>query len=293
MIISQIIGGLGNQMFQFAAGRALSIKHGVPLYLDISGFKGYNLHQGFELDKIFSCPLFVIDKDSTREYLGWQYSSMSRKLLFRLGLRKVFFNRLVYEPYFHYWPGFNDLSSPSYLIGYWQSERYFSEITDIIREDFDFREPISGYNLNVVEKIRSVNAVSLHIRRGDYAINPVTKSVHGLCTPEYYDSAISYIVKHVNKPHFFVFSDDIEWCKHNLKTPEAVTYVQHNVGSKSYNDMRLMSLCKHNIIANSSFSWWGAWLNSRVDKIVIAPRRWFNMGHHDIRDLYCPGWVVL
>ena len=293
MIISQIIGGLGNQMFQYAAGRALSIRHGVPLHLDITGFKGYNLHQGFELNKVFSCHVLLIDKEGIREYLGWQSSCLARKLLFRPGLKKFINSRFVFEPYFHYWKGFKELSSTSYLMGYWQSEIYFNEIADIIRQDFIFKEPISGCNLSLAEKINVNNSVSLHVRRGDYVENPKTNEWHGTCSIEYYNAAISYICDRFESLHFFIFSDDIEWVRANLKIPSPNTYVDHNKGQESYNDMRLMSLCKHNIIANSTFSWWGAWLNSNHDKIVIAPNRWFNSAQHDTRDLYCPGWVVL
>lgn len=292
VIISQIIGGLGNQMFQYAAGRALSTLRGVPLRLDVGGFTGYGLHQGFELERVFSCPVTLAEPQDVRVVLGWQSSRLARRLFARPVLRSLRNRHFMVEPHFHYWPGICNVPPPIYLTGYWQSERYFADVTQTIRTDFTFRQPMSSRNLELAEEIGAVSAVSLHVRRGDYANNPRTKATHGVCPLAYYEAAIHYIAERVEAPHFFVFSDDMDWVRANLKSQFPYSYVDHNQSTESYNDMRLMSLCKYHIIANSSFSWWGAWLNPRDDKMVIAPKKWF-ANSNDTKDLLPSGWKTL
>lgn len=200
--------------------------------------------------------------------------------------------RLVVEPHFHYWPGIREVSHNAYLAGYWQSEKYFSDASETIRADFTFRQPLSEQNAEMAERIGQGMSVSLHVRRGDYASNPKTNTAHGLCSLEYYRAAVLHMAEHIERPEFFVFSDDIAWVKANLEIDFPCWYVDHNQGTESYNDMRLMSLCRHHIIANSSFSWWGAWLNRDPDKIVVAPRRWFANGKRS-EDLLPASWVSL
>jgi hypothetical protein len=151
---------------------------------------------------------------------------------------------------------------------------------------------MSSRNLELAEEINTVNAVSLHVRRGDYVSNPRTMATNGVCPLSYYDSAIRYICARVDAPHFFVFSDDMDWVRENLNIDHPCRYVDHNCSTESFNDMRLMSMCRHHIIANSSFSWWGAWLNPREDKIVIAPKKWF-ANSNDTKDLLPFGWATL
>lgn len=292
MIISNIIGGLGNQMFQYAAGRTLALKRGVPLRLDIFDFANYGLHQGFELPQVFNCTLDIATKEDVQRILGWRGNSTLRKLLLRPGGVMFRGNRLVVEPHFHYWPEIKNSSRDCYLVGYWQSDKYFLEVDSTIRADFTFKSPLSNRNAELAECIKQVNGVSLHIRRGDYANNPKTNAMHGLCSLDYYQTAIHYISDRVKQPHYFIFSDDIDWVKDNLKMIMPCQYVDHNQGADSYNDMRLMSSCQHHIISNSSFSWWGAWLNSSASKIVVAPKRWF-ANQTDVRDLLPLGWVKL
>lgn len=291
-VISQIIGGLGNQMFQFAVGRALSIAYDTPLLLDIGDFTKYRLHQGFELARVFSCPVTLAEPQDISAVLGWQSSRLARRIFSRPSLRFLRNRHFMVEPHFHYWPGICNILLPNYLMGYWQSERYFADVAQIIRTDFTFRQPMSSRNLELAEEIGLANAVSLHVRRGDYVSDPKTTATNGVCPPSYFDTAIRYISTRVTAPHFFVFSDDMEWVRANLHIDHPRHYVDHNRGSESYNDMRLMSLCRHHIIANSSFSWWGAWLNPRDDKMVIAPKKWF-ANSNDSKDLFPSGWVAL
>lgn len=292
MIITQIIGGLGNQMFQYAAGRALSLRNDTMLALDISGFDSYELHQGFELQRVFSHPFEIASKVDIRRVLGWQSPASIRRIVSRKPFASLFRKRFVVEPHFHYWSEINNLSENCYLSGYWQSEKYFADVASQIRTDFTFQLPLENQNTELAKHVSQVNAVSLHVRRGDYAINPKTTATHGMCTLDYYQESIRYVAERVAQPHFFIFSDDIAWVKSNLKIDFPHVYVQHNRGAESYNDMRLMSLCRHHIIANSSFSWWGAWLNSSTEKIVIAPRKWF-ANQTDVKDLFPDGWVTL
>ncbi len=292
MLIAHVIGGIGNQMFQYAAIRALSLARQVPFSLDISEFTDYKLHQGFELERVFDCPIRIASKEEVFERLDWQYSPFMRRLLAR-PVMSVFRRRnIVFEPHFNHWSGIDDVPADSYLVGYWQSEKYFREVAQAIRTDFTFKSSLNLRNAEIVEQIKSTNAVSLHVRRGDYLQNPKVRATHGVCQLEYYRLAIQYVAARVQRPVFFIFSDDMGWVKKNLRIDFHCEYVDHNQGVESYNDMRLMSLCQHHIIANSSFSWWGAWINSRSDKIVVAPKRWL-AGAVNTSDVLPKEWVSL
>ena len=161
------------------------------------------------------------------------------------------------------------------MSGYWQSPKYFNSIETLIRKEFTFQKPLDSKNLEILNLIKNTISVSIHIRRTDFQIIN-SNDIHGFCSLEYYDEAINYIHTNVLMSKFFIFSDDINWAKENLKVPMNSYFVSGNTGEKSYIDMQLMSNCNHNIIANSSFSWWGAWLNSNPKKIVIAPKKWFS-----------------
>ncbi len=291
-MICNVIGGLGNQMFQYAAALELATVRGQSLYLDLSDFSGYRLHNGFELSRVFEGEFALAEEWQLRQILGWRGIRFIRKVLKRPQLAALRSSPFVVEPHFHFMPEFFDSPDNCYLVGYWQSERYFKVIEDIIRRVFAFKTSLSARNQELADEIASCNAVSLHIRRGDYANNAKTNATHGLCSLDYYKAAVHYISTRVKQPVFFIFSDDIAWVKDNLKMDFPCHYVDHNVDAESHNDMRLMSLCQHHIIANSSFSWWGAWLNPRVEKIVVAPRKWFANGTKT-EDLFPQGWVTL
>jgi Glycosyl transferase family 11 len=289
VIISNIIGGLGNQMFQYAAGRARSLKLDVPLKLDTRDFSGYQLHQGFELYRLFNCCAEIVTNADLTKTLGWQKSKLAQRILRKPQLKQFRYKNYVVEPHFNYWRDISQLKGNIYLDGYWQSEQYFIEFADKIRVDFTFKLPFSEKNAEIAKQISQANAVSLHVRRGDYVTN--RKNVFlGVCSLEYYQKAISQIKAKLDSPVFFVFSDDIDWAKNNLNLDKSSVFISHNKNVESYNDMRLMSLCKHNIIANSTFSWWGAWLNSNPNKIVITPLQWFANGQ-DAADLVPSTWV--
>lgn len=291
MIISNIIGGLGNQMFQYAAAKALSLKLGTELKLDIRGFSQYQLHQGFELLRLFNCEASIANNNDLKNVLSWQKSKHLIRLLRKDALKKLRNKNYVVEPHFNYWKAFNQLQEDVYLDGYWQSEKYFNEYADVIRKEFTFKPDFVAQNIALSNNIAQTNAVSLHVRRGDYVSNPKNGYI-GVCSLDYYSAAIDKICSAVSNSVFYIFSDDTDWVKSHLNLKNETVFVNHNKGLESYNDMRLMSLCEHHIIANSSFSWWGAWLGANPDKIVIAPKKWFASDKND-SDLVPENWLKL
>lgn len=292
VIICKILGGLGNQMFQYAAGRALSLEKHQMLRLHIADFNKHDIHQGFELQRVFNLSVNRADGEALRRVLGWQSYPLLRRALSRPGLTHFRRRNFIVEPHFHFWPAVTDVPAECYLAGYWQSQKYFDRVIPDIRSDFSFKSPISGRNVEIANEIGNSNAVSIHVRRGDYVMNARTNATHGVCSLDYYRTAMQHVAHCIETPRFFVFSDDIEWVRENLPFDFPCQYVDHNHGLESYNDMRLMSLCRHHIIANSSFSWWAAWLNPRTDKIVTAPGKWF-ANNNDVRDLLPKEWVAL
>lgn len=290
MIICQIMGGLGNQMFQYALGRALATKLNLQLRIDISGFERYRLHS-YQLSSVFA-GMEVATHEDLQNIIGWRASPVAKRLVAKPQLAWLRGKHFLVEPHLSYWSDIDGLTGPAYLVGYWQSEKYFRAFAPIIRESFAFMQPLSLQNQQVVDKIKNSQSVSLHIRRGDYVQNRQTLAIHGICSLDYYSNAIAYLAQHIEKPKFFIFSDDMEWVKSNLKIDFPCVYIDHNTDLESFNDMRLMSQCQHNIVANSSFSWWGAWLNANPDKMVIAPKKWY-ANQNDVRDLCPVTWVKL
>ena len=274
MICVKLFGGLGNQLFQYAAARQLADTHHTDLFFDLTWFKSPplgNTKRDFELSNynIKFHTLNGIDKFLCRLY--------GIRGLNKLPVLPKKFH-LYKEAGFNFEPVFFDLPDSSYLDGYFQSFKYFELIADQIRNELS---PVTDYgklDLEVKSKIESVESVSIHVRRGDYVTSKASMKTLGVCDLDYYDRAINEIVRRLGDPHFFIFSDDPEWSKENLKVPGSVTYVSHNSGPTAFQDIRLMSICNHHIIANSTFSWWGAWLNSSKEKIVITPKKWFSNG---------------
>lgn len=290
MIIAHIIGGLGNQMFQYAAGRALSLAHNVPLYLDVQDFKGYELHNGYELHRLFDVQASIATNWDVFQVLGWRAISPLRRKLFHQKFSKFRGAHLFVDSLFAEMPCLIDMPSSSYLMGNWQSEQFFGDIEEIIRSDFTFKLSMSKRNAELADMIKSVNAISLHVRRGDIASNPTSLAFHGLCSLDYYRQAIELVAARVTDPEFVIFSDDMDWVRKNLNIGFPCHYIDTNNGSESYNDMRLMSFCNHHIVANSSFSWWGAWLSNGEHKVVVAPKKWFAKSY-DSSGIVPPSWI--
>lgn len=290
MVISHLLGGIGNQMFQYAAGRALSLGSNQPFLLDLNDFSNYRLHHGYELSRVFNVNVESASTLTLHEMLGWRANSLAKRVLRRPQFAWLRGGKFMAEPHFHHWPGFADLKGDCYLYGYWQSEKYFKSFESDIRQDFTFRAPLNGLNAELATKMANTQSVSLHVRRGDYVTNSKNRNLLKVCSIEYYRKAIDHIVGHVEHPVFYVFSDDMEWVRQNLFVGFTCVYVDHNRGDESYRDLQLMSLCRHNVIANSSFSWWGAWLNVNLEKQVIAPMNWFSNGN-DATDLIPTEWM--
>ncbi len=234
-----ITGGLGNQLFQYAYGRKLEIINKKKVIFDISFFNNIN---NKDTPRPFLLDRFNINPKS-------EFTNIPEKYLIRL-IKKIFHNITGKYPLY-------------------QSEKYFRKIKDIILMEFIPVSPLTTKVQDIVNNIRSKNdSVSIHIRRGDYVNNPH----HNLCDLEYYNQAINYIKEQIQSPFFFIFSDDIGWVKQNLKLENCI-YIS-NPDLKEYEEMIIMSQCKNNIIANSTFSWWSAYLNKNYDKIIIAPKQW-------------------
>lgn len=292
MIISHLIGGLGNQMFQYASGKALAMEKNTNLKLDISDFKNYKLHNGFELNSVFESNFEIASVQDVNKLLGLQSQSLYKKIIARPHFKFLRKSNFIVEPNLNYFEGIKYAKRNSYLQGYWQSEKYFKKYSNEIKSDFKFTSNLNSQNIELIKKFSTVNSVSIHIRRGDYLSNKRAYAFHGVCSLKYYTDAINYISNQISSPIFYIFSDDINWAIQNLKIKFPSFYISHNHGHDSFNDMRLISHCKHHIIANSSFSWWGAWLGNNQSKIVIAPKLWFNRSIQP-NDLIPEDWVKL
>jgi hypothetical protein len=292
MIIVKLMGGLGNQMFQYAAARSLAWKHGTSLKMDLTFLESDqegNTLRIFELDNF--CISAGIASSWEIALLSGRSSTKLRSAAASI-LHKLAGFTLYGEKWFQFDPIVLRLPDNVYLEGYWQSERYFADNKEIIRKEFTLKTPLEGLNQNVAEEILAVNAVSLHVRRGDYVSDKKISEQHGVCDLEYYRRAIDRVVQTLKDPCFFVFSDDPEWVADNIKLRQPVRYISHN-GSMAHEDLRLMSMCKHHVIANSSFSWWGAWLSTCHEKLVISPNKWFNSYNLNTKDLIPKAWIRL
>jgi len=206
-------------------------------------------------------------------------------------IRPYYKKLIIRERYFHFDPQIIRKYNYAIFDGYWQSEKYFIDIKNIITEELSLKKKyIDEIEKNLINKIKNNNSVSIHIRRGDYVNDKTTNLHHGTCPLDYYHRAIKIILANNKKSIFFIFSDDIDWVKKNLKLLHPSFFIS---GNKDYEDLFLMSLCKHNIIANSSFSWWAAWLNNNPNKTVAAPKKWFNNPHQNTKDLIPKPWIKI
>lgn len=292
MIIVKLNGGLGNQLFQYALGRRVAIITGVPLKLDISALKVDPLRT-FRLHNL-NIMAEIASDDEVRSLIGQSESAVLSKV------RRIIRNKspdksraYIKERKFSFDPEVLAAPPDAYLEGYWQSERYFKEIAQTLRSEFTVKSEMDSTNRILSEKILETQSVSIHIRRGDYITNPVTNEYHGVCPLDYYHRATKMLSATVKEPHFFIFSDDPRWVETNLHLPFPTMPVTINGIERDYDDLRLMSLCNHHIIANSTFSWWGAWLSRNPEKQVYAPRQWFRSNENDASDLIPSSWITI
>lgn len=289
MITIKLAGGLGNQMFQYAMGRSLSKKFNTELALDLS----------FLLDRSYG------NKFVYRDYYLDMFAISVDKLIEKLPLHKLLINKVEekfrinlpgvrVESKFHFDSSMLNCGKECYLMGYWQSPKYFSEISDIIRKDFTFVKTVRPSSEALLGRIRSSNAVCLNVRRADYVGN----RLHEVCDAKYYHDALGLITQRVGERTVYVFSDDVEWCAKNLDITGDHVFVghehAHTTDFKNFDSyLYMMSQCKHYIIPNSTFAWWAVWLNGGDNKIVIAPNRWFNDAKINAEELYNQAWIRL
>lgn len=289
MNIVQIHSGLGNQMFQYAF--YLALKHRRPdTKIDTSVYQHRPSHNGYELERIFT-----IHPDHATTAERDQLADVSKDLwsVIRrvLGWRRHTTGHVVLEPdpAKGWCPEMLHVEN-SYLQGYWQSEHYFEEVADQVRQAFHFRLPLPPADEALAQQIQSTRSVSVHVRRGDYLKKRRIED-YNVCSENYYRRAIEAIQAQVKQPVFYVFSDDPDWCKAQAFFPSDTIFVSGHEGPDAYLDMQLMSLCRHHIIANSSFSWWGAWLGQAKDSLTIAPNTWFR--NRPRPDILPSNWMTI
>lgn len=277
----RIMGGLGNQLFQYALGRSLEINCGAEIFFNTTSI---DLKSGRK---------FMLDQFNTRMNIGpWDVEKgfLNQFINIIKGTFYIKENRMQFIPSL-----FCKIKNGGnfYLEGYWQTEKYFQSIREQLLTEITLKDQYSEKARAISDSIFSTTSVSLHLRRGDYITNPNYNKIHGVCSIEYYQEAIKRIEQKIPNPYFFVFSDDIEWVKENLThTMKNVTFVSGR-NFRDEEELLLMSECKHNIIANSSFSWWAAWLNKNNDKIVIAPKEWFKVSFSGIKDIIPISWTQI
>lgn len=291
VVIVRLVGGLGNQLFQYSLGRRLSAARKVGLKLDTSDFersgdREFRL-QHFAIEAQIATPIDVQRFQRPKSAL-WRFLDRLRE-----GCKPYYRRRTVWQRGDGYDERILRVPRSVYLVGYWQSEKYFTAIRETLLDDLTVVTKPAPENIDLAARIGGCQSVSLHVRRGDYVTHPGVRSVLNTCSEQYYLSAVRVLGSTVSSPTFFVFSDDIAWAKDHLKLDYPTTFVAHNGPERDYEDFRLMAHCRHHIIANSTFSWWAAWLSSHPDKIVVAPQQWFRDPTRSSQDLIPSDWMRL
>ena len=278
MIYSRIRGGLGNQLFQYAVARSLADQLGVNLGLDI---REYSASSNFQMGLTNFNIRAILNPD------GLVRHKKDGKILFALENLVGKHKHVYYEPFLSFDKNVLSKQDGTFLKGYWQSEKYFTDKNKIM-EDLEIIKSPTEKNSQIKAKIEECNSISLHIRRGDY----VSNSTHGTCDLGYYNKAVQFFIdKYGSNFEIFAFSDDPSWVQKNLELPVKINFISNNSSNNNYEDLRLMTCCMHNIIANSSFSWWGAWLNKNPKKCVIAPKQWFADSKIENKDITPKNWL--
>ncbi|SFL68869.1 alpha-1,2-fucosyltransferase [Pelosinus propionicus] len=268
MVIVRLLGGLGNQLFQYAMARRIAYEHQVPIKLDVSSYDIYKL----------------------RTYRLHHFNIMENFASVKEINDLIEAGKIAKERQFCFDEQMMHLPGDIYLDGYWQCEKYFENVSNLIRHEFQLKAALSDQDEELIKKIRNVQSISIHVRRGDYVFDEYNHHIHGTCSLEYYHFCIEQLAAAFDKPNFFVFSDDKQWVQDHIKVKYPITFVTHNDIDKEYADLFLMSNCKHHIIANSSFSWWAAWLCTYDKKKILSPAKWFHSHDYDGRDIIPKGW---
>jgi len=289
-----IYGGLGNQMFQYALNVALNQK-GNKSTISLSTFfynfhhkNGFDLNNAFKLNLPFSIKFYYFLLRFGRIFYQ---NNISAKILERFITQyQKKTNHIYKEKEEFIYDGNVFKQDSSLLIGTWQAEEYFKDIREAVLKEFVFNQPKDSINKKLTKEIQNCNSVSIHVRRGDY-FSADWANTHAVLKDEnYYINSINYLNSKIENAHYYIFSDDISWVKQNLKFKRC-TFIEHNTNKYSYIDMYLMSLCRHNIIANSTFSWWGAWLNKNPNKIVVTPKQW--LIDKSCEGIFPPSWIKI
>lgn len=295
MIIVRLRGGLGNQLFQFAAAHSLATHKGVELKADLYTYTKHPLRK-YELHH-FNISLPEATRDEVHQFTGSNFVTRY------LNKKNNYFNcpNVFAQPHYHFYDDFFSLPENIYLSGYWQSEKYFVNVSDSLRRMITPSKALDAKNAELVSTVRSCDSVAVHIRRSDYTQTGFFKTMD----LDYYNRAFEVIGRKINSPRYFVFSDDITWSRQKLSGLKDVTFVDHNKGDDSFKDLLVMSACRNQVIANSTFSWWAAWLNDFAGKTVIAPQTWFHntwltnkepvypSRYYNTKDLIPSGWTRL
>lgn len=286
MVIVEVTGGLGNQMFQYALYRQLQCM-GKTVKLDLSFYHTRQTLRKFELD-VFCVPYEVATKEEIRRLRGYttDASRLEKALTTRVYRKPNVYTENLDE-------GFQPVvfeQDHVYLSGYWQNENYFQNIREQLLQDFCFPSGCHIQNSELLSQMQCRCSVSIHVRRGDYLESANSRLYSGICTMDYYRNAVSYMKAHLQDPYFYIFTDDLEWAKGEF-AGEDMLVVEHIQGKPDYTDMFLMSKCKAHIIANSTFSWWGAWLDEKEDKLVISPSKWLN--NHQVNNPVCDWFIKM
>jgi hypothetical protein len=296
-VAAQVIGGLGNQLFAYAAGRGLAQRLGAELILDCT--RRLPGDRSFCLDRYAIRAQFRFDGPPK---VRGRYFRLPGKLGTRVAdaFHRMFprtveidgrrFRVIEDRQLFSYDTRFDSLRGSIYLKGGWQSFRYFENAEDVIRSELRPPAEPPAANRKWLDRIRNANSVCLHVRRGDYLARDNLERI-GVCGPAYYADAVTHICERIESPAFFVFSDDLAWCRDNLPI-EGMALVDANGPDDPVNELRLMSACRHHVTANSSLSWWAAWLASHPEQVVIAPQPWMS-GAPSLEDFLPERWIKL
>ncbi len=288
MIIVELKGGLGNQLFQYAAGLGLAKFHNVDLKVDISSLKSpdevLGTYRKYSLSNLIIPPKIATD-DEVNYLTGSKISQALKKV-------NILSKGVYKEKYFHYDPQFWKNGKQTYLKGNFQSEKYFTIYKNDIIESLKFNQDIIPNSVeDMLQIVKQTFSIAIHVRRGDYVSNKIANDVLGTLSPDYYEKAFHRIMTETDAENIFIFSDDTNWVRNNFSFISNAIFVNTTGENRDLIDFYLMQHCSHNIIANSSFSWWAAYLNPNPNKIVIAPQKWFNKAPYDTKDLIPESWI--
>lgn len=288
MFIFQLMGGLGNQMFQYATAKALSVKRNIPFAVTFDDPYQFAKRE-YALD-CFNMPVIFANPKLLRSSAPATGVRRGIMKILRLNADKRLFQE---KQYYHFDESIFTAADETYFRGFWQSYLYFTDIRKNLLNDFSFKYKLDAGKQKLLNSIVTSQSVSLHIRRGDYVEVQRTNTIHGTCDLTYYDKAVEAVRSQVQSPKYFVFSDDIAWVKQNLSIDGDVVFVSDTNSVNAYDDMRLMAACRHNIIANSSYSWWGAWLGNQEEKVVVCPAYWTSTHKTTEIDLIPKNWIIV